>query len=225
MEIEGFENYLIFEDGRVFNKKTENFMKITECTSKNSKVVNLTHYGAQKCFTIKTLVGRYYTPKGGKPIEEDPNYIVYPDGRVYGLHKGDWKILTPNRDGYIMLSTKINGKKKSLTIHRLVAKAFIPNPENLPFVDHKDRDKSNNNVDNLRWCSRQVNNCNKSKQKNNTSGHTGIRQNEWGNWKAMYRLGKDENGKRIQKSKTFKNKEDAIKFREEMVRLHYNIPV
>lgn len=223
MEIEGFENYLIYEDGRVFNKSRNVFMKITDCTSKNSQVVNLTNNQAkQKCFTIKTLVGKYYTPTGGKPLD-DPNYIVYPDGKVFSKYKGEFIALTLTREGYISIRIgKFSNERKTLKVHRLVAKAFIPNPDNLPFVDHKDRDKTNNNVDNLRWCSRRTNNCNRSKQKNNTSGLTGINQNEWGNWKASYSLLLD--GKRIKKSKTFKTKEEAIKFREEMVRLYYNRP-
>ena len=223
MEIEGFTNYLIYEDGRVFNKTTNEFMKITDCSSRNSQVVNLSHYGVQKTFTIKTLIGKYYTPKGGKPIEGFSNYLVYPNGKVFSFTKGGFVNQGSNHGGYLQVSIGYK-PRKSILVHRLVAKAFIPNPNNLEFVDHKDRDKNNNNVDNLRWVTRRDNNCNRSKQKNNTSGYTGIIQNEWGNWKSTYRLGKDDNGKRIQKSKTFKTLEEAIRFREEMVRLHYNRP-
>jgi hypothetical protein len=58
-------------------------------------------------------------------------------------------VLTPcaNKKGYL----KINLNKKSFFIHRLVAKAFIPNPENKPFVNHIDGNKANNNVNNLEW--------------------------------------------------------------------------
>lgn len=53
---------------------------------------------------------------------------------------------------------KVNGKFKCELVHKLVAKAFIPNPDNLPCVNHKDEDKTNNKVDNLEWCTHKYNN-------------------------------------------------------------------
>ena len=57
-----------------------------------------------------------------------------------------------DRDGYCRCTVqKLDGKKSSQPVHRLVAKAFIPNPENKSCVNHKDNDRTNNRVDNLEW--------------------------------------------------------------------------
>ena len=70
-------------------------------------------------------------------------------------------ILKPrkNRGGYLQLQLTKNGIRKTFTIHKLVALTFIPNPENLPCVNHKDENKENNHVDNLEFCTIQYNNC------------------------------------------------------------------
>lgn len=62
-----------------------------------------------------------------------------------------WVIILPNKRGRCRGSFCINGKKVNYFVHRLVAEAFIPNPENKPTVDHIDRDPANNKVSNLRW--------------------------------------------------------------------------
>ena len=59
--------------------------------------------------------------------------------------------------GYRYVTFRKDGKQYTLKVHRLVAKAFIPNPDNLPEVNHKNEDKSNNSVENLEWCSTQYN--------------------------------------------------------------------
>ena len=59
---------------------------------------------------------------------------------------------------YVLVALCRNGEKKHIQVHRLVAEAFIPNPKNLPCVNHKDEDKTNNCVENLEWCSYQYNN-------------------------------------------------------------------
>lgn len=59
--------------------------------------------------------------------------------------------------GYTTVNLFKNGKEKKHYVHRLVAMAFIPNPTNLPQVNHKDEDKTNNRVDNLEWCIQEFN--------------------------------------------------------------------
>lgn len=59
--------------------------------------------------------------------------------------------------GYSQIRLVKNGVRKSYMTHRLVAIAFIPNPNNLPEVNHKDENKLNNSIDNLEWCDRKYN--------------------------------------------------------------------
>lgn len=59
--------------------------------------------------------------------------------------------------GYLQVNLWKNNKSKTTMIHRLVAKTFIDNPNNLPEVNHKDEDKANNNVENLEWCTSKYN--------------------------------------------------------------------
>ena len=59
--------------------------------------------------------------------------------------------------GYLRLYLSANGKSKHHSVHRIVAMAFIPNPDNLPYVNHKDENKTNNRASNLEWCSESYN--------------------------------------------------------------------
>lgn len=62
-----------------------------------------------------------------------------------------------NNKGYLRVSLNKNGKLKSFLVHRLVAQAFIPNPDNLPEVNHKNEIKFCNEVSNLEWCTTKYN--------------------------------------------------------------------
>lgn len=80
-------------------------------------------------------------------------------GRVKSFKFGKERILKPGTDknGYLLVNLCKNGKVKTFKVHRLVAEAFLPNPDNLPEVNHKDENKQNNVVSNLEWCDRKYN--------------------------------------------------------------------
>lgn len=86
-------------------------------------------------------------------------YEVSNCGQVRSLPKGRTKgrILKPylNRYGYhvVTLRKESGGKNYCLKVHRIVANAFIENPNNYPYINHKDENKTNNFADNLEWCS------------------------------------------------------------------------
>lgn len=81
-------------------------------------------------------------------------YQISSFGRVKSLKYGKERILKPlvDKDGYLLAILCKEGKTKNHKIHRLVASAFLPNPNNYPCINHKDENKQNNCVDNLEWC-------------------------------------------------------------------------
>lgn len=96
-----------------------------------------------------------------KDIEDYPNYQVSSMGRIKSLNynkTGKEKIMkvTPC-NGYFNLTLCKDGKTKQFQIHRLVAQAFIPNPENKPEIDHINTDRTDNRVENLRWVTHKEN--------------------------------------------------------------------
>ncbi len=76
-----------------------------------------------------------------------------------GLYKIEEKVLKSGKGtwGYLIVKLYKDEKKKNHRIHRLVASAFLDNPNNLPQVNHKDENRTNNRVENLEWCSPQYN--------------------------------------------------------------------
>ena len=78
--------------------------------------------------------------------------------RIKGVHKELAKQIRTGKDGkYRCVTAFVSGKQKHFYVHRLVAEAFLPNPLNLPMVNHLDGDPSNNKVTNLEWCTAKEN--------------------------------------------------------------------
>ena len=138
----------------------------------------------------------------------DDNYVIYEDGSVFNKKRDRFikSTLAKRKDRsidkcYYVVSLSNNGKRYSKKIHRLIAEAFIPNPENLPYVDHIDRNSQNNDIENLRWVDNSTNQLNSGAKKTNKLGE-----------------------KHINKDKvniihiTFKTLEEAIEYRNEWLK-------
>ena len=91
---------------------------------------------------IPTLEGRYQVSSYGRIRS------LRVDGSI-----GKMRSLSKTRDGYLHFCYVSNGKRNMMRVHRAVAMAFLPNPNNYPCVNHRDEDKTNNYCDNLEWCS------------------------------------------------------------------------
>lgn len=79
-------------------------------------------------------------------------YRVSSDGQVWSCRSSKVLKLRETKAGYFRAHLSKGGCAKDLAIHRLVATAFLPNPHNLPQVNHKDENKANNRAENLEWC-------------------------------------------------------------------------
>lgn len=170
-----------------------------------------------------------------RPIKGFPNYLVSNLGQVISLSraganksKGVMILKELNRkNGYLKVDLYLDGKGFSKSVHRLVAEAFIPNPDNLPEVNHKDEDKTNNHVNNLEWCTphdnkvygsrrekvaRKVSDPN-IRRRNNTSDRKGVFKTKWNTWKVYF------NRKYLGTFKTF---DEAVRVREKAEKEAYN---
>lgn len=94
-----------------------------------------------------------------KKVKRNQNYSVNELGCVRNDNTGKTKapFINPSNN-YLTIDLWKDNRSQKVTIHRLIAEAFIPNPQNKPCVDHKDGNRQNNSIDNLRWCTYSENN-------------------------------------------------------------------
>ena len=146
-------------------------------------------------------------------IQGYSGYIIYPDGRIWSNKLNREIKSTINNAGYYVVGLTNNKKRKLYLLHRLLAIHYIDNPENKPCVDHIDRVKTNNSLDNLRWVTHLQNCQNWGVSKRNTNGHKNIKFRKA---TGHYCFEKMVNGK--QHSRTFKTLEEAVVYKNNYLR-------
>ena len=104
------------------------------------------------------ICGEYYEVSNRGRVRSVDRIIDNPAVKG-GKQKRNGKILRQSHStkGYLQVFLTMNGKRHTVSVHRLVATAFLPNPENKPEVNHKNGDKNNNSVGNLEWSTQKEN--------------------------------------------------------------------
>tara|TARA_R110001632_G_C11040622_1_gene383202 strand:- start:11 stop:466 length:456 start_codon:yes stop_codon:yes gene_type:complete len=142
-------------------------------------------------------------------------YKIYSNGDVLGLKRN--KFVKPHlnkQTGYIQIKLCKDSKIKIFKVHRLLGIHFIPNSENKPCIDHINRDRLDNRIENLRWATIQENNCNTTIKKNNKLGHKNICYNKSDN-RFRFKITRNE----IAHNKYFKTLEDALNYKNNYLSL------
>ena len=138
-------------------------------------------------------------------------YMINREGRIWSkVYKKEMTPI-PNDDGYLVVSLGERASRVKRLVHRLLAIQYIPNDDpNKPQIDHIDRNKLNNSLDNLRWCSQKENLMNKVR---NGCIYEDVRKNGKTYWKGSYSWYEED--RKIVKQKTSISREVVEKWLEE----------
>ena len=90
-------------------------------------------------------------------MKHTPGYIINRDGTIISERTGREMTYDRRSGGSLGVKIRIDGTPKNKLVHRLVAEMYLDNPDNKPQIDHIDGNKSNNHIDNLRWCTNEEN--------------------------------------------------------------------
>lgn len=132
----------------------------------------------QSAFCSSTPAPEKTTIEGWVAIQDFPSYMINRSGDILSTLTN--KVLKPakHKSGYVLVSLRKEGKSYTQKLHRLIAKAFIPNPENKPFIDHINGIRDDNRIENLRWCTNQENVSFPLAVENNRKARIGIPQSK-----------------------------------------------
>lgn len=124
------------------------------------------HQRKNRSEQIRSAVRHRPVRKGGTslssvPIKGYERYVLFQSGEIINTETRVKKVLSV-KNGYFFCWLHKDGKGEMFYLHRLLAEAFIPNPDKHRYVDHIDRNKQNNDLSNLRWCSQSANLRNRS---------------------------------------------------------------
>lgn len=126
------------------------------CASINTeRWMSLEDYPNEEWRNVEGFENRYMVSNIGRVKTKDFTYTLY--GKIQTKHEHILKTII-RKDGYCKVNLGGYRNQKTLNLHRLVATAFIPNPQNLPCINHKDENPTNNIVENLEWCTYKYNN-------------------------------------------------------------------
>lgn len=137
-------------------------------------------------------------------------YAIEEDGRVWSYLSNKYLKHIDSSRGYYIVTLVKDKVKKYYKIHRLIAETYIPNPDNKPFIDHINRDRKDNRIDNLRWATQSENNQNKTVHKTNKLNEQYI---SYDTTLKYYLFSITRNG--IKHYKRFKTIDDAISYKNE----------
>ena len=137
-------------------------------------------------------------------------YAIEEDGRVWSYRNNKYLKPLVGKIGYLIVSLSKNNSYTKCYIHRLLGLVYIPNPDNKPLIDHINRNKLDNRIENLRWVTQAENRHNSTINRNNTSGYSNITIDKSRNSYVFYIRRND-----YRFSKYFKTLEEAVAYRDD----------
>tara|TARA_R110000868_G_scaffold172130_3_gene407960 strand:- start:649 stop:1149 length:501 start_codon:yes stop_codon:yes gene_type:complete len=146
-----------------------------------------------------SVASDYIINENGEVFSKE-RVVQHKNGKKY-TYKSHLRKPSVNRGGYLVVGLYIDKKKQFFYVHRLIAIAFIPNPNNLPCVNHKNQNRKDNSISNLEWCTNMYNSQSINTIRNFGNIHKDKRCNSY---QTQYR----SNG--ITHFKNFKKESDAV---------------